>query len=43
MSEERVPLREELDVKDTWDLSDIYPSDEKWEEEFAEFAKVSDK
>ncbi len=43
MSEERVPLREELDVKDTWDLSDIYPSDEKWEEEFAEFAKLSDK
>ena len=40
MTEERIPKREELDPKYTWDLSDIYPTDEDWERDFAKFSKL---
>ena len=29
-----IPLRTEVSVSDTWDLSPLYPSDEAWEEDF---------
>lgn len=31
--------RAEVDVKDTWALEDLYPSDEAWEEEFKELSE----
>lgn len=34
MSENSLPLRSEVKVADTWDLTTIYPSNEAWEEEF---------
>lgn len=35
--EKRIPARSEADEKYTWDLSDIYPSDEAWEKDFEKF------
>lgn len=40
---ERIPSREELDEKYTWDLSDIYPTDEDWEKDFERFSALPDK
>lgn len=40
---ERIPAREELDEKYTWDLSDIYPTDEDWEKDFGKFSALPDK
>jgi oligoendopeptidase F len=40
MAEKKIPARSELDVKDTWNLADIYPSDEAFEAELAEFAAI---
>ncbi|GEK89223.1 oligoendopeptidase F [Alkalibacterium putridalgicola] len=34
-----LPLREEIPVEQTWDLTVIYKSDEKWEEDFNETQK----
>lgn len=42
-NEERIPLREELDERYTWDLSDIYPSDEAWEEDFEKFRRLPER
>ena len=33
--ENKIPLRSEIPVEDTWALEDLYPSDEAWEEEMA--------
>ena len=35
MAKEKIPSREEIKEEYTWDLSEIYGSDEKWAEEFA--------
>ncbi|MGN0633450.1 MAG: oligoendopeptidase F [Oscillospiraceae bacterium] len=40
---ERIPTREELDERYTWDLSDIYPSDEDWEADFAKFTALPER
>ena len=33
----RLPKRSEVDVKDTWDLTLLFPSDDAWEKAFTEF------
>ena len=42
----RVPLRREVLLSDTWDLTPLYPSDEAWERDFkqlqADYGKISD-
>lgn len=42
----RTPLRSEVKIEDTWDLSPLYASDEEWEKDFAvlqaEFPKAAD-
>jgi len=35
MSEEKLPLRSEVDLRDTWDLSTIFSNDGEWEKAFA--------
>jgi oligoendopeptidase F len=35
-----VPQRESIDTKYTWDLTDIYPGDEAWEQDFAEAQQI---
>ncbi len=34
MSKNAIPKRSEVRVEDTWDLSDIFPSDEAWQAEY---------
>lgn len=36
---EKVLKRSEVDVNQTWDLSDIFVSDEKWEEEYSKLSE----
>lgn len=43
MADERIPLREELEEKDTWRLEDIYPTDEAWEADFEKFSALPDR
>jgi oligoendopeptidase F len=43
MSDERIPLRDELDENYTWRLEDIYPTDEDWESDFAKFSALPQK
>ena len=43
MAEERIPLREELEEKNTWKLEDIYPTDEDWEKDFEKFSALPEK
>lgn len=43
MSNERIPAREELDEKYTWNLADIYPTDEDWETDFKKFSALPEK
>lgn len=40
MAKEKIPAREELKEEYTWNLGDIYDSDEKWAEEFADLEAV---
>ena len=40
---ERIPTREELDERYTWDLRDIYPTDEDWEADFARFTALPER
>ena len=35
----KLPLRSEVEVSDTWDLSSLFPSDEAWEKSFATWKK----
>ena len=35
MTKGKIPAREEIPQEYTWNLNDIYESDEKWSEEFA--------
>jgi len=34
-----IPPRHEVAAEDTWDLTPLYPADEKWEEDFAQLLK----
>ena len=34
MTEQKIPLRSEVPVEDTWRLEDIFPSDEEWSKEY---------
>lgn len=43
MADERIPKREELDVKDTWKLEDIYPTDADWENDFKKFESMTER
>jgi len=38
----KLPLRSEVKVSDTWDLSKLFPSDKAWEEAFAKWKKQFD-
>ena len=31
----KIPMREEIPVKDRWATEDMYPTDEAWEQELA--------
>ena len=33
MAEKKIPTRDEIDVKDTWDLTPLFPTDEAWSAE----------
>jgi len=37
---ERIPLRSEIAVSDTWDLSKLFANDEKWNKSLADFEKT---
>ena len=39
----KIPQRSDIDEKLTWNLADIYPSDEAWEEEFSQAKTLIDK
>ena len=38
--EKKIPKREEVRVEDTWNLTDIFPSDEAWLDEYQELQKA---
>jgi oligoendopeptidase F len=42
-NEQYIPLRGEITVSDTWDLSKLFPSDEIWNSGLAEFEKTAEK
>jgi oligoendopeptidase F len=42
-NEKNIPLRSEIAVSDTWDLSKIFTNDEEWNKSLAEFEKMSEK
>ncbi len=39
----KIPTRDEVDVRDTWALEDLYKTDEDWEKEIASIEKEIDK
>ena len=43
MAENRIPTREELNVKDTWNLADLYPDDEAFEADLAKMSGLPEK
>ena len=43
MADNKIPTRAELDVKDTWNLADIYPTDEAFEEDLKKLAAAPEK
>ncbi|MDR1838313.1 MAG: oligoendopeptidase F [Treponema sp.] len=42
-NEQRIPLRSEVSVSDTWDLSKLFADDEEWNKALAEFEKIAEK
>jgi len=42
-NEQRIPLRNEVSVSDTWDLSKLFANDEEWNKALAEFEKIAEK
>ncbi len=36
----RVPARSEVDPKDCWDLSSLYPNDATWEEDLKKYKEL---
>lgn len=36
----RVPARSEVDLRDCWDLSSLYPSDAQWEQDLVKFKEL---
>ena len=43
MSEERIPNRSEISEEDTWDLRDIFASDELWSREYEDMKKIPER
>ena len=41
-NEQNIPLREEIAVSDTWDLSKLFKNDEMWNTSLAEFEKTAE-
>jgi len=42
-NEMKIPLRSEVAVSDTWDLSKLFPDDEEWNKSLAKFEKMIEK
>ncbi|WP_461256457.1 oligoendopeptidase F [Treponema sp. R80B11-R83G3] len=42
-NEINIPLRNDIAVSDTWDLSKLFPNDEEWNKSLAEFEKMIEK
>jgi oligoendopeptidase F len=42
-NEQSIPLRSEVPVSDTWDLSSLYANDEEWSKGLVEFEKMAEK
>ncbi|GBU27852.1 oligoendopeptidase F [Treponema sp. R8-4-B8] len=42
-NEINIPLRSEVAVSDTWDLSKLFPNDEEWNKSLADFEKMIEK
>ena len=40
MENERIPLRDEVAEADTWDLTDLYPTDEAWLKEYEDLKQM---
>ena len=40
MDNERIPLRDEVAEADTWDLTDLYPTDEAWLREYEDLKQM---
>ena len=43
MSAERIPERNQIPVEYTWNLADIFESDEAWAEEYAQLKALPEK
>ncbi len=43
MAQNRIPKRSEVPVEYTWDLSDLYPSDEAWKEEYEALCRMPER
>ena len=43
MSTKAIPKRSEVPAEDTWDLSDIFPSEEAWQAEFEALKALPEK
>ena len=41
MSEIKIPTRSEIPEQDTWDLSQLFKSDDEWEQELAKIEPLS--
>jgi len=42
-NEQRIPLRSEIAVNDTWDLSKLFTDDEAWNKSLVDFEKMAEK
>lgn len=43
MAEKRIPKRSEVNVENTWNLADMFETDEKWFEEYEALGKLTEK
>jgi len=39
----KIPIRSEVDPKNTWDLSKLFPNDEQWEKDLLSYEKLAEK
>jgi oligoendopeptidase F len=37
----RIPARSEVKIEDTWDLSGLYPNDDRWDQDLGRFEKLA--
>jgi len=42
-NEKNIPLRSEIAISDTWDLSKLFPNDEEWNKSLLDFEKMIEK